>query len=252
MTEGRYRWNGSVLVPVDGPVLDLLVADSFLLDEGRAVAPREHRSRFLHDADSQGMIHAPENFLEAAWGALPRTGRWFPRIDLTERGELEVWIRPAPKLMRTITLWVTREDPRTTPRIKGPDIPALTLLREQAKASGAGEAVIVNHEGIVLDGATTCLAWWRDDELWVQPESVAKVDSVTLGVVRRMAADVGMSVHEGVASVDELAQVETWALNALHGIRVVSGWIPHNAMAVVNNTRLDEWRRDYATRFERL
>ena len=250
--EGRYRWNGGELVPADGPQLGLLVADSFLLNDGRVVAPDRHRERFLRDADIQGIVSPPASFLDAAWQALPRAGRWFPRIDLTERGELELWVRPAPDLTRTVTLWVTDDDPRTTPRTKGPDIPALNHLRELAVTAGATEAIMVDPGGMVRDGATTCLAWWREDELWVQPDTVAKVDSVTVGVLRRMAADRKVPLREGEVSAEELASAETWALNSLHGIRGVSGWIPGHTTPVINDSRLDEWRRDYASRFENL
>lgn len=249
MTKGRYRWNGKGLVPATGPVLDLLVADSFLLEEGLVVAPEEHRERFLRDAATQGIVHPPRDFLDAAWAGLPRSGKWFPRIDLTERGELEVWVRPAPELTRTLTLWVTTEDPRTTPRIKGPDIPALVALRDRAVAEGATEAMMADSRGTLLDGATTCLAWWRNDALWVQPPSVTRVDSVTLRVLRQLATERGLTVHEGAAQLDELTAGETWALNALHGIRAVEGWAPGTHAPVVNDARLDEWRRDYSERF---
>lgn len=250
--QGRYRWNGKELAPASGPTLDLLVADSFLLDEGRVVAPQLHRDRFLRDAQKQGMVHPPHHFLAAAWSGLPQSGRWFPRLDLTERGELEVWVRPAPELTRTLSVWITTEDPRTTPPIKGPDIPALTELRDRAGAAGAAEAVMVDSRGLIRDGATTCLVWWRDDTLWIQPPGSERVDSVTVRVIRHMAAARGVSVREGSARFNELSASETWALNALHGIRGVEGWIPGPHSATMNGARLDEWRRDYQERFEKI
>ena len=247
LTEGRYRWNGSELLPVEGTTLGLFVADSFLLRDGAVVAPHQHRARFLHDADTQGMVNSPVAFLDAAFAGLPKTGSWFPRCDLTERGELELWLRPAPPLGRTVTLWTSPDDPRTEPMIKGPDIPALALLRERARESDADEAVILDVDGRVADGATTCFVWWRGDVLHVSPESVARIDSVTVGVVRQMALEAGSEIRDESVTPAELAGAELWALNSLHGIRGVSEWRGGPDLAV-NDDRLDTWQTRYWNR----
>ena len=239
-------------MPVDGASVGLLVADSFLVHDGRVVAPARHRERFLRDADAQGIVHPPRAFLEFAWSSLPRAGSWFPRIDMTERGELELWVRPAPALTRTVSVWTTTSDPRTSPGIKGPDIPALGNLRDQAIAAHATEAVMVSASGEVLDGATTCLMWWRDGVLCVQPPGMERVDSVTIRVVRDMATEEGVTVRETTAVLAEIAPGETWAVNALHGIRGVSAWMPDQGAASIDDDRLDAWRRRYAERFEEL
>lgn len=247
LIEGRYRWNGTQLRPAEGAELALLVADSFLIHDGAVVAPELHRARFLRDADSQGMVNAPTAFVDAAFAALPASGLWFPRFDLTERGELEVWIRPAPALGSALTLWTSPDDPRTEPRIKGPDIPVLAQLRERAQEAGADEAVVVNSEGFVADGATTCFVWWRDEVLHVAPESVASIDSVTVREARKMADEMGCEVREEAVTPADLAGAELWALNALHGIRGVSRWL-NGPSLLVNDARRDSWQKLYRSR----
>jgi branched-subunit amino acid aminotransferase/4-amino-4-deoxychorismate lyase len=254
LTEGRYRWNGGELRPAEGATLALLVADSFLIRDGAVVAPELHRARFLRDADTQGIVHSPTAFVDAAFAALPASGLWFPRFDLTERGELEVWVRPAPALSDTVTLWTSPDDPRTQPGIKGPDIPALAELRERAQEAGADEAVMLDSDGCVADGATTCFVWWRDDVFYTPPITAAgppnaanRVSSVTVDVVRQMASETGVEVrHEEFAPADVVGQ-DLWALNALHGIRGVSVW--NDGPTLSSDTdRLREWQTKYWSR----
>jgi branched-subunit amino acid aminotransferase/4-amino-4-deoxychorismate lyase len=254
LTEGRYRWNGHELRPATGPALGLFVADSFLIRDGAVVAPELHRGRFLRDADTQGMVHAPIAFVDAAFAALPASGLWFPRLDLTERGELEVWIRPAPPLGPTVTLWTSPHDPRTEPGIKGPDIPALAELREGAHEAGADEAVIVDAAGFLADGATTCFVWWRGDILYTQPISAGggsrpanRVSSVTVDVVRQMAVEAGLDIREEEIRPIDLARVNLWALNALHGIRGVTEWHAGPELSL-DDDRLEAWQKIYWSR----
>lgn len=249
LAAGRYRWNGAGFVPVQGPELELLVADSFLLKDGKVVAPERHRERFLRDAGTQGIVRPPEDFVVTAFTSLPHKGSWFPRLDLTERGELELWVRPAPELGETVTLWTAPMDPRTTPSIKGPDIAVLGVLRNDAKVAGASEAVIVDQSGHVVDGATTCLVWWRGDTL-VTPHDAPRVWSVTQSVVEDMARAAGLDVESATVEPTELADAEVWALNALHGIRLVSEWIHGQSRLRLNAdmSRLAAWRENYADR----
>ena len=251
LSEGRYRWNGSQLLSVEAPELALFVADSFLVRDGHIVAANAHQARFLRDCETQGMVNSPTAFLSTAYASLPRDGLWFPRIDLTERGELELWVRPSPPLGRTVTLWTSPTDPRATPRIKGPDIPALAALRDTAKDAGADEAVILDADGYVCDGATTCFAWWRGDTLCLPPTTSPRVDSVTVAVVRSLAEEAGYEVRDESVTPDDLTGTDLWALNSLHGIRGVTEWISGPILSV-NEARLDTWRQTYRNRAERV
>jgi branched-subunit amino acid aminotransferase/4-amino-4-deoxychorismate lyase len=222
----RYRWNGSDLVDVTGaPTLPLLVADSFLVAEGLVVGYDAHLARFTDSARRQGLVRSIDAFLDAVTAALPRSGRVFPRLDLTERGELELWVRPAPPTTETITLTTASHDPRTEPRLKGPDLPALLELRAEANTVGAGDAILLDSAGRVTDGCTTCLVWMRDRTVFTVPSDAPAVASVTVGVVRQLAAEQGIEVAEQWVTPAALAGAQVWAVNALHGIRGVTAWL---------------------------
>ncbi len=245
MADLRFRWNGSDLIPVDGAsILPLYVADSWLVSEGNVVALEDHFTRFAASCAFQGLVRPVEAFITAVTAALPRTGQVFPRIDLTERGELELWIRPAPILTTTIILSTAAQDVRSEPAIKGPDLVALEDLRTSAREQGADDAVILTSTGYIIDGATTCLLWWRNGELFTPPAEATRVDSITVKVIREIAATHGISVKEEWATPDELADLSVWAVNSLHGIRQVTAWIGGPSVSDERGL-LASWRESY-------
>jgi branched-subunit amino acid aminotransferase/4-amino-4-deoxychorismate lyase len=248
----RFRWNGSELVDVTGaPEIPLYVADSFLLKEGTVVGFERHLERFTTSAELQGLVRPVDDFLSAVTRALPRTGTLFPRIDLTERGELELHIRPAPELRDTIVLATASHDPRVEPSIKGPDIPALNALRTDAQEKGADDAVILDVEGRIVDGSTTCFIWFADGGLHIPPAEALRVNSTTVAAALELAAQGGLSVSETWATPAELDGVELYALNALHGIRSVLSWVDGPSLNV-NHERLAHWRQQYDLLAEEL
>ena len=246
MVDLRFRWNGSELIPADGaPVVPLYVADSWLVSEGNVVALEEHYDRFARSCAVQGLVRPVDAFIAAVTVALPRMGRVFPRIDLTERGELELWIRPAPAPATAIVLATASTDVRSEPTIKGPDLAALNDLRDSSRERGADDAVILDPAGHIIDGATTCLLWWRDGELLTPPAKATRVDSVTVKVVRHIAATHGISVAEEWATPADLADLTVWALNSLHGIRHVTAWIDGPSLSS-DPSLLATWRDSYS------
>lgn len=265
MNASRYRWNGAELVSLnETATVPLLVADSFLARDQKVAGFELHRERFTRSAERQGLVFPIIDFLDAVAGAIPAVGEFFPRIDLTERGELELWIRPAPALGRTVTLAVAPSDPREHPRLKGPDLPALAQLREQAVSRGADDAVIVDEKGYVLDGATTCLLWWHGETLCTPPVDAARLDSVTEHIVLSIARRLDVPIQTEWATVAELAATQVWAVNSLHGIRGVTGWLtaegavstaagtgqPALGDSLLDERLLDEWRAMYLREFE--
>ena len=248
----RFRWNGSELVDVTGaPEIPLYVADSFLLNEGKVVAYQRHLDRFAASAEFQGLVRPLDDFLSAVTAALPRTGKLFPRIDLTERGELELHIRPAPALHDSLVLATASHDPRVEPTIKGPDIPALNALRAEAQAQGADDAVIVDAQGRIVDGSTTCLIWFAEGRLHLPPAEALRVNSVSVAVAKELAAKGGFTVTEKWATPADLDGVELYAVNALHGIRSVVSWVDGPQLSV-NQERLAHWRQQYDLLAEEL
>lgn len=252
MASTRYRWNGSELVDNSSAFdVPLYVSDSFLLREGTAVNYSGHLARFARMADEQGLKRSINDFLDAVTQALPRTGSHFPRIDLTSRGELELRIRAVPPLGRTVVLSTASTDPRTEPTFKGPDIPALQVLRDEAATAGADEPVIMDAQGRIVDGASTCLVWLRDNTLYTPPAEATRLQSLTVEAVSGLAREAGFQIAHEWATPDQLVESQVWALNALHGIRGATAWVG-GPKFVLDEPLLDQFRAAYEQLFTQI
>lgn len=245
-----FRWDGGVLQQRDDcDVLPATIeaADSWLVADGTVRALDLHRSRFFATvAAARHTAPDVDAFWDAAVATIPRTGDWFPRVELrtqTGRPEMLFRLRPAPPLSRSIVLATHRDrDPRTRPRLKGPDLEAMVRLRTSVQALGAGDAVMLTPEGWIADGSTTCLAWWRGDALAIPSDDIARIDSVTLRSVLALATATGVDILHETATPEDVDGCEVWALNAVHGIRIVTEWIGGPAVAEEPG-RLETWRR---------
>ena len=226
------------------------VADSWLVDDGRTRALDLHRARFL------ASIPAPERaalrvdaFWRAALALIPRTGRFFPRVELTAPGgsrRLLFRLRSAPPVSTSVTA-ITHlgADPRSRPAVKGPDLAALAAVRGWARRSGAEEAVITTADGYVVEGATTGLLWWRGATLCSPLPEFERVDSVTARSTLTLATALGTPIRYEAVRPPDLEGLEVWAVNALHGIRAITAWIdgprprPQPHRLATWNSRLD-------------
>jgi branched-subunit amino acid aminotransferase/4-amino-4-deoxychorismate lyase len=219
------RVSGLSRAPATAP---LLVADSWLIADGRARFLAQHRDRFLGACQAAGADYRTlVSFWDAVEACLPRgPGHWFPRVELGHGGELRLRSRPAPPLAPDVALWVSDgRDPRRCPRVKGPDFPALHALRARAGAHGADDALITSTGGTVLEGASTSLTWWTDDGvLCVPDDDLPVLPGVTVDAIRQRASSLGIKVLAARRPAAELAGCESWALNALHGLRPVRCW----------------------------
>lgn len=224
----------------------VLAADSWLLRDGGTVALAAHRSRFLASvpAELDG-----EGFWDAAIAALPRDGAWFPRFELhsiglrgEERPDLALRVRPAPALRTDVSLVTHGEpDPRREPTVKGPDLERLTAVRTAAQSRGADDAVLLAADGSVAETTTANLAWWRGDALVVPDPAIPQLPGVTVGALVALATALGVEVRRERASPAELDGTEVWALNALHGIRLVASWRDGPA-PIARPDRAELWR----------
>ena len=115
-------------------------------------------------------------------------------------------------------------DPRREPRRKGPDLERLAALRERAAAHGAGEALLSDADGRLLEGAFTSLLWWEGETLCAVPDDAPILPGITRALLLELARDRGTPVAQRRPAPQELADRETWLVSALHGIRVVTGW----------------------------
>jgi hypothetical protein len=247
--ETIYRWrDGSleVLEYCDMTDTSIVVADSWLVTEGIALGIGLHRGRFLESmsTDDRSVTRA-DAFWDAAIAVIPRSGDWFPRVELQLRtGSLLLVfrLRSAPDRHNNLieATWL-EGDPRTTPRIKGPDLAAMTRVRTTVQARGASEAVILTGDGYIVEDSHSGLLWWRGDILCGPPAAFDRVDSVTVRSVLTLATALAIETFEEAVTPRELADTELWSLNALHGIRIVTEWIDGPALAQLPG-RLALWR----------
>jgi hypothetical protein len=257
-----FRWQGGLLRERDDcdvAPATILAADSWFVTDDRVLALGLHRMRFLDAvaelAERRGLSAEVDTLdLEAFWetaiGSIPRQGDWFPRVELRVQNgaaELLFRLRIAPERHRSIVLATHHgDDPRTEPWLKGPDLEAMTRLRTDAQSLGADEAVLLGAiddgpERYLAEGSTTCLAWWTGEALCVPSNDLPRVDSVTLRSVLALATAIGVDVLHDAVLPGQLDGLEVWALNALHGIRIVTAWIDGPATAE-RPGRLDLWR----------
>ena len=194
------RWYEGELHPLDYcDMADTTVAaaDSWLVTAGSTLALDLHRQRFFEAAD--GLIDDLDRFWTTSIAAIPRTGDWFPRVEvqLRDGAALAVFrLRSAPELSRSVRLAShPGRDPRVAPRTKGPDTAVLLRIRTEAQAAGADEAVILSPDGFVVEGAYSAILWWRGDVLCVPSPELERVDSVTARSVIALATALGIEVY---------------------------------------------------------
>lgn len=219
---------------------ELLVADSFLVANGKVRGLGLHRERFVGSCAAAGVD--AERFWDEQAGRLPGFGRWFPRFELQGPGELAVQLRPAPPIGGRVRVAVhDGPDPRTAPRVKGPDLELLGKLKESAP-DRADEILLLDTDGAVLEAAYSAVAWWEDDTLCFPPADRPLLPSVTAALLRRIAAAEDVEVSEHPITPDALRNTtEAWLLNALHGIRPIHAWGP-SPIDPLPNSHAPHWQ----------
>lgn len=240
-----YRWDGDEFVALDYcDMTDTTIeaADSWLVVDGVARGLELHKDRFV---GSSGAGPALRDVFDAGVAIIPREGSWFPRIETQNTlGALRHILRlrdaPPNSTHLAVTTW-PGEDPRTEPWRKGPDLDAMIRLRTTVQARGAGEAVIVNEDGYVVESSQSGLLWWRGDILCGPPADFPRVRSITVLTMLTLARALGIETYEEAVTPAELADTEVWALNALHGARIVTEWIDGPPVAQLPG-RLAVWR----------
>jgi branched-subunit amino acid aminotransferase/4-amino-4-deoxychorismate lyase len=222
----------------------LLAADSWLVADGRVRAVDRHWARFGESCREHGVEPEALAALRASVErALPSVGRWFPRVELRADGELAFQVRPGPPREPTVVAWAADvPDPRRTPRRKGPDLERLAAVRERAAAHGAGEAVLADADGRLLEGAFTSLLWWEGETLWTVPDDAPILPGVTRTLLIELARGQDTPVAQRRPAPHELAGCETWLTSALHGIRAVTRWAAGGPAAGAA-PRADTWQR---------
>lgn len=232
-----FRWEDKALVS-NADLLEevrLAAADSWLVENGRVRSLEAHYRRFALWVLPQ----APElsttiaDFFSAVSNAIPREGRWFPRIELHLEGSeskqkptLYLRLREAPEQLHDIRLFTYQEpDPRSNPLVKGPDLSLCMQLRRHAQVHGADETVLTDENGFITEGALTSLVWFKNNVLYAPDDSTRWLPSITRDEIFAIAKQIGIEVRQIKAKPADLADCEIWALSSLQGIRPVTAWV---------------------------
>jgi hypothetical protein len=227
----QYSPTGFIEVP---PSLNtqLDIADSWLVEDGRCRSLGAHFDRFRGwtEIQSPAAVTQLDDFFAAVTETIPLDGRWFPRIEL--HGEqpvnlqLHLRLREAPEQLGDATLWTYGEpDPRENVAIKGPDLSIGMQLRRRANIMGADEAVILDRDGYICEGALSSLVWWRGDVLCGPNQETPWLDSITRREVFAIAEQMGLSTRTERVKPADLVETEVWMLSSLQAIRPVTNWL---------------------------
>lgn len=206
----------------------VLVADSFLVEDGKVRSYQLHLDRFLRGLRDKAPVleDSVEAFLNQALALIPRTGRYFPRFEIQEGPVLVFMLREAPEQLGPATLWTyPYPDPRKDLTTKGPELATGVELRALAQAQGADEAILLNEHGEISEGALSSLVWWRGDVLCAPGNEIPWLESVTRTEIFQIAESMGVKTRFEHAIPEELIGLELWLLSSLQGIRTVKSWV---------------------------
>ncbi len=253
MSTRLFSFSGEALGAIEwcDPVAgETLVADSWRVESGHAVALQRHRHRFFTSAGEHGLGSSHlSSFWDSVIQAIPREGAWFPRVEVvaTPGGPtLRYRERPAPEWLAEAVVARAEIDPRTQPLTKGPDLEALMALRRSVAHTGATEALIVSPDGTIIEGAysTIVVIPPGGHELRIAPRSVPRIPSVTESVIIDIARERGVPVIEAPLALGDLEGADLWVLSALHGIRVATDF-PGGPSLSPNRVRRGEWQKHW-------
>jgi branched-subunit amino acid aminotransferase/4-amino-4-deoxychorismate lyase len=208
----------------------VLVADSFLVEDGKVRSLGLHLDRFKRGLDLKApeLSNTFEDFLNQALAQIPRTGRYFPRLEVqdTEDKSFVFILREAPEQLGPATLWTyPYPDPRKDLSTKGPELSLGAELRSLAQAQGADETILLNEHSEISEGALSSLVWWRGDVLCAPGNEIPWLESVTRQEIFQIAETMGIKTRFEHAIPEELIGLELWLLSSLQGIRTVKSWV---------------------------
>lgn len=227
MTEEVFVYDGLSMQIVEIHDHPLQVADSFLVSDGRVRSIDKHRSRFNTSAEKLTNLNL-DDFWQQAISLIPRQGQVFPRIELSG-DKLVLRLREPIDFKPEVILWTADEpDVRIDSTTKGPDLDYGSALRRKSNLYGADEAVFLDENGFVVEGALSSLLWWRDDILFAPDNQTRWLPSVTRAELFEIAAQAGYQTGTEHVGPGELIGLELWVASALTGIRPVVGWVNLN------------------------
>ena len=215
------------------PALDtpLLVADSFLVTDGKVRSLNLHLDRFRRGIELKCPELEPQldQFFLAFPKELPENGRLFPRLEVRTSNNtpaLSLVSREAPAQLGPATLWTYPEpDPRLDLSVKGPELALGAEIRVKARQAGADEAILLTSYGEISEGALSSLVWWRGDLLCAPGNEIPWLESVTRTEIFTVAKSLNIQTRLENVKPEDLIGLEVWVLSSLQGIRVVENWV---------------------------
>jgi branched-chain amino acid aminotransferase len=82
------------------------------------------------------------------------------------------------------------------------------LAMEKARAAAANEALIVDRNGAIIEGATSNVFWVSAGNLWTPAESAGILAGITRSVVMAAAAELGVGLSHACLPVEELDRID--------------------------------------------
>lgn len=147
----------------------------------------------------------------------PRLEYWAPESEGDTASPLRLSLRALPQLGESLTLKTAAATAIDHRDRKGPNISKYRLIGAELGAEG----LLLNEHGAILEGTTTSLLWWSGGMLHRSMQT-DRVPSVTEALIIRYAAENGALAAPASVTPDFISKREVWAVNALHGIRVVT------------------------------
>lgn len=225
MEEQIFVFNDGIFVSVESIESAPKVADSFLVVDGRVRSLDKHIERFENSA-SKLTRRDLRHFWNQVIRLIPREGEWFPRVELTADGQLVARLRNGFDYEHRVKLWsADAGDQRIDPTTKGPDLAFGASLRRKANLHGADEAVILDENGYLIEGALSSLVWWKDDVLYGPNHETKWLPSVTRMDVFEIAGQAGFETATAHVKPEDLIGLEIWTLSSFTGIRPVIDWL---------------------------
>ena len=158
-----------------------------------------------------------------------------------------VWVEAEPLLGR---LWRgTRAQGATLIRSRSPFSPgsighhkttsrlAYHLAREEARSVDADEALLVNANGVVLEGAVSSVFVVRESRVLTPPLSLGILPGITRAIVLELCRSLGLEAAEAMLDVESLAAAdEIFLVNSVQEVvpvvRFESAPIPRRAVGL--------------------
>ncbi|BDG60458.1 aminotransferase class IV [Caldinitratiruptor microaerophilus] len=138
--------------------------------------------------------------------------------------QVEPFAGRAPEPLRAALVSLRRDSRSPLTRLKTTSSLASVLARAEARAAGAGEALLLNTDGFVAEGAATNLFWVRDGVLRTPATAAGCLPGIARGLVLELARALGLPVAEGLFPPDDLAAAdEAFLTSALLELAPLAG-----------------------------